>query len=288
MVWTMDHVVVGVDESDGAAIALRFAIEEGSLHGWAVTAVMAWGFLDQHHTIVGERFDPSYGEGDALAVLDEIVTKAVGDVAAAQVERRVICDLAARALLEASAGSELLVVGGRGLGGFRGLLLGSVSQHCLHHATTPVAVVRDFDTASKGGVVVAVDGSDTAQRALEWAVEEARLRQARLRVVNAWHQPFAGGLPYPDGLFEPGIVAQASEAILDQALGGCDLGDLEVDRVSAEGTPAGVVLEAASSAELVVTGSRGLGGFKGLLLGSTTNQVAHHATCPLIVVPPGQ
>ena len=74
----MNQVVVGVDESDGAADALRWAVREAELHGWTVTAVMAWGFLDQHHTIVGERFDPSYGGPDALDALGTIVVTAVG------------------------------------------------------------------------------------------------------------------------------------------------------------------------------------------------------------------
>lgn len=282
----MNHVVVGVDESEGAAHALRYAVEEATLHGWAVTAVMAWGFLDQHGTIVGERFDPSYGEADALAVLDEIVAKTVGQPAAIRVERRVVCDLAARALLDAASGAELLVVGARGLGGFRGLLLGSVSQHCLHHATTPVAVVRDHADSAGGGVVVAVDGSDTAQRALEWAVVEARLRQARLTVLNAWQLPYAGGFLTAPAAFDPSVFEQSSQGIIDRALGACDLADVEVERKTVEGSPAGVVLDAAADAALVVMGSRGLSGFKGMLLGSVAKQVSHHAPCPVIVVPP--
>jgi len=171
----MGEIVVGVDESEGSAQALRWAVSEAELHGWTVTAAMAWGFVDQHHAIAGEHFDPGYREKDALAALDSLVTKAIGD-RAATVQQRVVCDLPAQALLDASADADLLVVGARGLGGFKGLLLGSVSQHCLHHTTVPIAIVRGAAPRSGGRVVVAVDGSATAQQALEWAVDEARLR----------------------------------------------------------------------------------------------------------------
>lgn len=69
----MAQVIVGVDESDGAAEALRWAAREAGLHGWTLTAVLAWGWLDQHHIVDDAPFDPGYGEKDALAALDTIV-----------------------------------------------------------------------------------------------------------------------------------------------------------------------------------------------------------------------
>lgn len=285
---TVAEVVVGVDESEGAAEALRWAVREAAAHGWAVTAVMAWGFLNQHHPTVAEAFDPNYGEKDAAEALAKIVATRLREYEASMVQPRVVCDLPARALLEVSEGSELLVLGTRGLGGFRGLLLGSVSQHCLHHATSPIAIVRHADEArdTYGRVVVAVDGSDTSKRALAWAVEEARLRQSTLRVVNAWHLPAVVGYPYTEATFDPRIFEHASRQVIDEALGGCDTGSVSVELVSAQGTPAAVILNAAETADLVVMGSRGLGGFKGMLLGSATHQVTHHARCPVVVVPP--
>ncbi|MEO8698253.1 MAG: universal stress protein, partial [Acidimicrobiales bacterium] len=113
----------------------------------------------------------------------------VGTRRAATIESRVVLDLAARALLDASARADVLVVGARGRGGFRGLLLGSVSQQCLHHATCPVTIVReglhDFGQAI-ARIVVGIDGSPTARRAFEWAVDTGRIHQSSVEVVHAW------------------------------------------------------------------------------------------------------
>lgn len=134
------RIIVGVDGSDGAAAALRWAWSEAQLRQLQMTAVMAWDYLDQHAG--GTRdFDPSYGEDGADAALRSAVENALGPDTAT-IEHRAVCDAPARALLEAGADAELVVVGARGLGGFKGLLLGSTRQHVLHHATRPVAVVR--------------------------------------------------------------------------------------------------------------------------------------------------
>lgn len=287
----MTGIVVGVDGSDSAAQALAWAAREAELHGWPITAVMAWGFLDQHHTIVGERFDPNYGKDDALTALDTYISQAVGPARSGSVQRRAVCDLAAPGLLDSAAGASLLVVGARGLGGFRGMLLGSVSQHCLHHATCPVAVVRHDGAATEGDaverIVVGIDGSDTSGHALTWAVEEACLRQASLEVVHAWHVPYVGGYLYTAGALDPTAFEDAARSTLEAAIDGIDTTGLAhpAKRILTNGGAASALLDAAKGADLVVVGSRGLGGFGGLLLGSVSHQVAHHATCPVVVVP---
>jgi nucleotide-binding universal stress UspA family protein len=287
----MTDIVVGVDGSESSAQALVWAHREAELHNWPLTAVMAWGLLDQHHTTPGERFDPSYDQAAALIALDAYVKDAVGSSGAANVQRRAECDLAAPALLKSAEGASLLVVGARGFGGFRGLLLGSVSQHCLHHATCPVAVVRHSDATAEGDdqerIVVGVDGSDTARRALRWAVDEAILRRATLEVVHAWHMPYLDGGMFSPAVFDPRELEEVATASLDAALEGIDTTALvqPVGRVLTNGGAASAILEAAKAADLVVMGSRGLGGFSGLLLGSVSYQVAHHAPCPVVIVP---
>jgi nucleotide-binding universal stress UspA family protein len=287
----MGPVVVGVDESDGAARALRFAAREAELHQAPLVAVLAWGFLDQHRAVAGAEFDPHYGEADARAALDGIVAGVLGADAAERVERRTMCDLAARALLEASEGASLLVVGARGLGGFKGLVLGSVSQHVLHHARCPVAIVHGDDEGARGAgperVVVGVDGSEASDRALAWALDEGRLRRARVDVVYAWQLPYIDSGPFAGGPLDPSLLEegarQALDAIVDRALAGAEA--VTVERVVVAGPPAAAILDVAAGAAIVVVGRRGRGGFKGLLLGSVSNQVTHHAPCPVVVLP---
>ncbi len=134
-------IVVGVDGSQPAATALRWAATEASRRAVQLTAVLAWGLLEQCHPEGEPAFDPDYDGDDAMRALDRIVHCALGD-ASGTVTLEVDNDLPARALLAAATHAELLVVGARGLGGFRELLLGSVSHRCLVHSTCPAIVVR--------------------------------------------------------------------------------------------------------------------------------------------------
>ena len=131
-------IVVGVDGSEGGKAALAWAIEEARIRGARLRALLAWSYLDQPVT----DFDPQFGEENARERLEEVIAEVTsGADSGVEIERVVVCDLAARALLEATAGADLVVVGSRGMGGFKGLLLGSVSQQIAHHATCPVVII---------------------------------------------------------------------------------------------------------------------------------------------------
>jgi nucleotide-binding universal stress UspA family protein len=130
------RVVVGVDGSAGSRRALRRAALEALAHDATLEVVLAWGLLDQP----GGGFDPQYDEGAARDDLQRIVEDEL-DPEPPRIELRPVNDLPSRALLTAGEGAWTLVVGSRGLGGFKGLLLGSVSQQVVHHAPCPVMVV---------------------------------------------------------------------------------------------------------------------------------------------------
>jgi nucleotide-binding universal stress UspA family protein len=131
-------VVVGADASESSRRAIRWAADEARVRGAVLEVVHAWTLLGQPDE---GTFNPNYGENEARQVLDAELD-ALGDALdGIEVERTVVCDLGAPALLEAGKRADLLVVGSRGRGGFRGLLLGSVSSQIVHHAPCPVAIV---------------------------------------------------------------------------------------------------------------------------------------------------
>lgn len=295
----MGDIIVGVDGSANGAAALRWAVAEAALRKDRVVALFAWGYIPPGHAGDGRTFDPEFGRVDADAALVAAVEAAVGPERAGGIERRVIGDVPTKALLAASAGAELLVVGARGAGGFQRLLLGSVSEGCLHHATRPLAIIRSASppepaaageerrTSGPARIVVGVDGSDSARRAMRWALEEARLRRAAVDVVHAWHVPYTVHSPFAGIPMAIEVVEKSARAVLDRVVDGEDLRrqPAPVERILVCGGAASAVLDAAPGADLVVLGSRGLGGFKGLLLGSVTHHVAHHVRCPLVVIP---
>lgn len=133
-------------------------------------------------------------------------------------------------------------------------------------------------------VVVGIDGSDEAAAALTWAVSEARLRGGEVLTVTAWDYPAmtAGGM---DGIItDKGAHTRAAEEAADGMLRHVDASGLSVRRLVARGHPAKVLLDAAEGADLLVVGSRGHGGFAGLLLGSVSAQVVRHSPCTTVVV----
>jgi nucleotide-binding universal stress UspA family protein len=136
-------------------------------------------------------------------------------------------------------------------------------------------------------IVVGIDGSEPSKQALRWALGEARLRGASLRVVYAWTMPvyFGYGVT-PAAVLDPQSLRAAANENLDETVaevvGGAK--DVSIERKAVEGLAAQALVEEAKDADLLVVGSRGHGGFTGLLLGSVSQQCAHHAPCPVVIV----
>ena len=134
-------------------------------------------------------------------------------------------------------------------------------------------------------IIVGVDGSPESIEALKWAFDEARCRQGSVVALHAWHDVYASGAPYTVAV-DPKLYTDAGHRLLERALAEAAPGaDLEVHRRVVHNGPASAILEAAEDADLIVVGSRGRGGFAGLLLGSVSQQVVHHAPCPVVVIP---
>jgi nucleotide-binding universal stress UspA family protein len=140
-----------------------------------------------------------------------------------------------------------------------------------------------------GRIVVGVDSSKTSLKALRWALAEAELRGTSLQLVHAFPRPELVGMTMVVTLPSDDELREASAQVLSEALeavGGA--GDVPVTTHVGAGGPASVLVETAHDADLLVIGSRGLGGFRGMLLGSVTQQVIAHAPCPVVVITPDE
>jgi nucleotide-binding universal stress UspA family protein len=140
-------------------------------------------------------------------------------------------------------------------------------------------------------IVVGVGGSECSRSALRFALDEARIRHTKLRIVVGWHVPLAaygaGLAPPPPGLMEDAEIAAGEVLAEALELAKADGPALEIEPVVREGQPANILVEEAARADLLVVGSRGWGGFRELMLGSVSQQCAHHARCPVAIVRAG-
>jgi nucleotide-binding universal stress UspA family protein len=210
------------------------------------------------------------------------------------VEKAVEIGSPAAVLVQESHDAELVVVGCRGRGDLASALLGSVSLAVAAHAHCPVVVARaaaDRQVGPDFGVVVGVDGSEASERAVAFAAEAAERSAASLRVVGAWQMPYvdAFGTTVWDvagrGTVEESL-REATQRSLESVVAGLASTHpgLAVTSSVIEDDPAVALNDASREAGLVVVGSRGRGGFGGLLLGSVSHHVVHGAHCPVAVV----
>ena len=284
------RIVVGVDGSNSALRALRWAAEEAVHHCSSLDLVHAWKVPYSIHDDV-KHFDVAPFKAKAQTILDNAMATLAGLVPAAPACRSSLVheDDAAVALLDAAEDAALLVVGSQGRGGLAGLLLGSVSRRCLEHAPCPVTVVPpDWEPNGDGRVVVGIDGSQPSYGALHWAVNEAVRRNARLDVVNAYRYrlpvaPFGVVVDVDRDELDKASRALL-EAMVDGALRRGEARQPDVQLIASPSSAARALLDTADGADLLVVGSRGRGPFRGMSVGSVGQQCVRHASCPVVVV----
>jgi nucleotide-binding universal stress UspA family protein len=144
--------------------------------------------------------------------------------------------------------------------------------------------------SSQGWIVVGVDGSEASLAALRWAATEAHRRGVGLQVVTCWSYPMLPWGPYQPPLSSQDFEAEArevAEAAAEKALGP-DRSGLDVQILVREGAASLRLLEFEGAADMIVVGSRGRGGFAGLLLGSVSQHLAEHARCPVVIIRPSE
>lgn len=276
-------VVVGVDGSAQALAAVQMATREAAWRGVGLRIVHAfvWPLM---HVDVGAP--PSMPQGGLKHEAERILQQAADTAAATDATVPVSTDLitggASGVVLHEARSASLLVLGDRGLGGFSGLLLGSVAVHVTSHIETPVLVVRG-EQHRAGPVVLGVDGSPGAAGAVEAAFVEADHRGCELLAVRVWHEAQTGIPPVPKS-YTAELTGERD--LIDTACGSCRQRHPEV-RVRQEvrvGPVTRTLIDLGEQAHLMVVGARGRGGFAGLLLGSVSQQLLHHAACPVLVV----
>jgi nucleotide-binding universal stress UspA family protein len=284
-----EPVVVGVDGSSASKVAVDWAARDAALRGTTLKlvhvltppAVMAFPEVPM---------PPGYlqwQEEEGRSLLDAAVKTVEEATRGARVEvsTEMVAGPSVPVLADLSTGAQMVVVGCRGRGAFARGLLGSISTGLAHHAKCPVAIIHDADPLmphpSKAPVVVGVDGSAASDRAVAIAFEQASFRGVDLVAVHAWSD--SGVLEFPG--VDWSQLQALGEATLSERLAGWQerYPDVLVRRVVVADRPAHQLLEQAQSAQLLVVGSHGRGGFAGMLLGSVSTSVIHSARMPVIV-----
>lgn len=273
----MQRIIVGFDGSPFAIAALRWSVAEAHRHGAELTALAV---LDEQPPPIPDSTSQPPIDTQPT-VLDELRDAVAATAEGFPVTFRYTLGEAAAELVAASRDADLLVLGSRGRGRFTDALLGSVSRAALHRAACPIVVIRpDLSRQPDGRVVVGIDGSELSTQALQIAATEARLRGAELHAVHAvrWDRIGTELLTPTDEQ----LVAWGRELTDDQL----KRAGVDAQRIVVPGHAGDVLVEYSRTADLLVLGSWGRNPLAGLLLGSTSDYCAHHATCPVMIVRP--
>lgn len=289
----MTMIVAGVDGSTSAVNAAVWAAGEAVLRQETLRLVHAYvvplqgypSFVATPHEV---RKGLDHQGQEWLQQAQDAVERAVPGV---RVETGLGEGDAATALLHESRAARVVVVGSRGLGGFTGMLIGSAAMALVSHGHCPVVVVRgrqrDGPPSATGPITVGLDGSAASDTALGFAFDQADLRKASLVAVRVWND--TGFDLGPRGLrpsVDPTGIDRAERTALDEQLAGWRdrYPDVTVEPVVARGRTVHTLLEYGEQAQLMVVGSRGRGGFTGMLLGSTSRALVIHSSCPIAVM----
>lgn len=285
-------IVVGIDGSPESLRAVDWATAEAmaTRHPLKIVHVFAWPMT----SVPAEAYQHDRLSQDVRAAAQGRVDAAIAHARALAPELELSGTLVAGApvpeLVRASDDAHLLVVASRGHGGFVGLLVGSVGVGVAAHARCPVVVVRPSAEEAgpdAGRVVVGVDGSPHGELALRFAFDAAARRGVGLTVVHTWTEPAPLG---PGDVLPPvydiDLVIQEETRVLAELIAGWreKYPDTDIRQVVEHARASHTLVERSAGAELLVVGSRGRGGLRGLLLGSVSQAAIHHAMCPVVVV----
>ena len=290
MTGTATPIVVGVDGSESSLEAVVWAVRECERHqvSLRLVHVCAVPAVDYPDFMLSKNRVREAFEDQGLAMLAAASTAGTDAASDVEVETALVSGDVIPMLLEESRTARMVVLGSRGLGGFTGQLVGSTAVGLSAHGRCPVVVARG-NPADDGPVVVGVDGSPASEAAIGFAFEAASTRGVPLTAAMTWTD-FIVDSPY-SGMrlaIDWARVEEAEQRLLAERLAGWQekFPDVHVDRLVLRDRPVRALLRLAETAQLLVVGSRGHGGFGGMLLGSTSQALVYHAPCPLAVVRP--
>jgi nucleotide-binding universal stress UspA family protein len=282
-------IVVGVDESPAAKVAVQWAARDAELRKIPLTLVHA--ISPEIATWPDVRLPPGLARwqrdrgrrllDDAFKVVEEASQRG----GPAEVHSETLSSSAVPTLVDLSKDAELVVTGCRGSGRWAGRLMGSVSSGLLRYAHCPVVIVHDEDPSishpSQAPVLVGVDGSPASELATAIAFDEASRRNVGLIALHAWSDADVSKWP---GIDWPATESMAEEVLAERLAGWQErCPDVQVDRTIVRDKPARQLVQRSEDAQLIVVGSRGRGGFAEMLVGSVGETVAQMAQVPVIV-----
>ncbi|HET8768479.1 MAG TPA: universal stress protein [Pedococcus sp.] len=277
-------IVVGVDESSQSRLALDWAIDEAQRRDLPLELVHA-----RPMPLRGPAVETAFTRPGVDAVLEDAAERVRQLSPHTRVEASGGHGSAAPMLVDASRDATMVVVGARGRGALRSAMLGSTSLDVAAHAHSPVVVVRELSQVlpDHPGVVVGIDGSAISEAALGEAFHQADARGLPLTVVHAWFLDYAGtGLAVLATDAQMAEIAQEERSVADESVArwSARYPGVHVREHVLNAHPVQALVDHSKGAELLVVGTRGRGGFGGLVLGSVSQGVLHHAHCPVMVV----
>jgi nucleotide-binding universal stress UspA family protein len=286
----MRPIVVGIDGSEQADAALLWAADDAVRRGRPLRIVRVREPWVCEHPVIAtpghERWLSEHDNELLAAAARRVRDRAPG----LELSTALVVGAVVPRLVDAASGADSVVLGSRGLGGFAGLVLGSVGMGVAGCAPGAVVIVGGPQGAAPGGrVALGYDGSRQAEAAMEYALEQALARRARLLVVYAWREPaFEPLVPYVPYEKIMNAVFEDNAAQIGERLAPWrdKHPDLDLVYLPVCGHPVRALAEVAGECDLVVVGSCGLGEFGAAMLGSVSHGVLHHVRCPVAVVRP--